>query len=146
MSIFRYPKLNWHLPFLSCCLVFDPPLSCHHSPLSLFQTTYCLGILSKCCFLSWLLSLHSYFSLLISLLLPMTFPPFFPCLANYCWWTFLLFLLNKCVVMYFRYASKETYSYAALAMCSSHFLTGTRWAFVYVAYCIHYTNKQHSDF
>lgn len=46
---------NWtggsaHHPVI---LVFDPPLICHHSPLSLFQTSYCLGILSECCFLSW---------------------------------------------------------------------------------------------
>lgn len=44
-------------------LVFDHPLVCHHSPpLSPFQTSYCPGILSKCCFLCWL-PLASLFSL-----------------------------------------------------------------------------------
>lgn len=52
-------------------LVFDPPLICHRSPLSLFQTSYCLGILSECCFLSCL-------PLFFPLFLVFTLTPCFP--------------------------------------------------------------------
>lgn len=60
-----HSKLNWRLPPHPVVLVFDPPLICHRSPLSLFQTSHCLGILSKCCFLSWLLFLFSLCSFLL---------------------------------------------------------------------------------
>lgn len=63
--------LNWngistlHPPVL----LFDPPLICFCFPVSLFQTSYCFGILSNSATFLWLLSVFS-------------FPPWFPFLDH----------------------------------------------------------------
>lgn len=120
--------LNWTgiSPPYPVVLVFDPPLICHHSPLSLFQTSYCVGALSKCCFLSWLLSLSlsSLFfltSLFRSPLLLLTLYSFlvlspFITDAFFCVYVNMLcmhVLLNGCV---FVYCIEECWIYIYLTL------------------------------